>query len=174
MEWHRHRLTELGIEPVRYFNSGVLLLNLASMRQAEFSRTLIERVACESKPLMWPDQDGLNLTAQSRWIPLHPRWNYMNSLVSHPHLAQEVFGATTLAEAGGHPAIRHFEGPGPCKPWHFLHDRDGQRLYREHRAATPWPHYTLEGRTTRNRVKRLIADVRRSGAPGTLAGVHRG
>jgi hypothetical protein len=48
------------------------------------------------------------------------------------------------------PAIRHFEGPGPYKPWHYLCDRRWRDLYRHHRGATPWPRVRLQGRSPRN------------------------
>jgi lipopolysaccharide biosynthesis glycosyltransferase len=160
MGHHRHRPLELGIELVDYFNSGVLLLNLDAMRSDDFVTLLLGRLAVEGPALLWPDQDALNRAAAARWKPLHPRWNSMNSLLTvHDH-AVELFGEQAVTEAITDPAIRHFEGPGTNKPWHLLHDRAGQRLYREHRRSTPWPQYRLAGATPRNRLKRLRMDAR--------------
>lgn len=159
MEYHRNRLADLGMTQREYFNSGVLLLNLETMRACAFSQRLVELVRSESERLAWPDQDALNLLAKGNWMALDPRWNSMNSFRSRPCLAEEVFGAAMLSEAIERPAIRHFEGPGSNKPWHILHSREGQKLYRSHREATPWPTYLLEGRSATNRVKRLLADA---------------
>jgi lipopolysaccharide biosynthesis glycosyltransferase len=145
--------------PFEYFNSGVMLFNLAAMRAADFAAGLVELVRRERGELVWPDQDALNVAARGRWLGLHPRWNCMNSFFSRPRLAREVFGASLLSEAVEQPAIRHFEGPDFNKPWHLLHGRGGQRLYREHRVGTPWPEYSLEGRSAANRLKRVLADV---------------
>lgn len=160
MEFHRERPGELGIDPTEYFNSGVVLFNLTAARASRFTQELLELVRARGHEFVWPDQDALNLAARGRWERLHPRWNCMNSLFSRPHLAEATLGATQVAEATSRPAIRHFEGPGFNKPWHILHDRGGQRLYRAHRTRTPWPAYSLEGRTAANRVRRVVADLR--------------
>jgi lipopolysaccharide biosynthesis glycosyltransferase len=169
---NEHHPLELGMDPRRYFNSGVLLLNLELMRRDEFSSMLIDRVTRRRVPLTWPDQDALNLTAASTRLELHPRWNCMNTLVARFGSAIEMFGEQVVADAVEMPAIRHFEGPAYNKPWHVLHGRAGQRMYRKHRRATPWPEYRLEEDTRRNRVKRLIMDARNHGrsiAPRTGA-----
>jgi lipopolysaccharide biosynthesis glycosyltransferase len=156
MEYHRHRAPELGIEEADYFNSGVLMLNLALMRTEDFAGRLIDLVRRRGSELLWPDQDALNLVAGTRWSRLHPRWNVMNSFATRPQLAAEAFGPEALAEAIAHPAIRHFEGPGPNKPWHALYQGPDQQLYRAHRQASPWPRVRLEGRSPLDRLRRAL------------------
>jgi lipopolysaccharide biosynthesis glycosyltransferase len=171
MEFHRERPDELGIAPSKYFNSGVVLFNLTAARASGFTDQLLELVRARGDTFVWPDQDALNLAARGRWERLHPRWNCMNSFFSRPQLAEATFGATPLAQATAQPAIRHFEGPGFNKPWHILHDRDGQRLYRNHRTRTPWPAYSLEGATAVNRVRRVVGDLRAHAPAGRAS--HR-
>lgn len=160
MPFHRHRPLELGIEAAEYFNSGVLLLNLDLMRREGFTQAVQTLAGAQPERLKWPDQDALNLVVGSRRLALHPRWNCMNSLMARGDLATDVFGAASVTEARDAPAIRHFEGPGANKPWHRRHERAGQRLYRAHRQATPWPDYALEGASRWNLPARLAADVR--------------
>jgi lipopolysaccharide biosynthesis glycosyltransferase len=161
----------LGIDPSDYFNSGVLMFNLESMRRERYSEALLERARREGSALLWPDQDALNLTAAGRRLALHPRWNSMNSLRTGTLQANDVFGAESVAEAMEHPAIRHFEGPGVNKPWHVLHDRRGRQLYDQHRRATPWPDYALEEDSVRNRLRRWRMDMRsRRDGPRTRIG----
>jgi lipopolysaccharide biosynthesis glycosyltransferase len=166
MECDRDRLEHLGMTPSEYFNSGVVLLNLAAIRESGFTAALLGLARAQGHEFLWPDQDALNLVARGRWLALHPCWNCMNSFFFRPRLAEAVFGSAQLAEATARPAIRHFEGPDYNKPWHLLHSRGGQRLYRHHRMRTPWPHYSLEGQSAGNRVRRVIADVRAHTAPG--------
>jgi hypothetical protein len=87
----------------------------------------------------------------------------MNSIVSFPW-SVDVFGRAAVAEARRDPAIRHFEGPGANKPWHYLCDAPMRGLYFEHRRETPWPDVELEGRTpasaARLRMRRLAGWVR--------------
>jgi lipopolysaccharide biosynthesis glycosyltransferase len=166
MEYHRDRLEQFEMAPSEYFNSGVVLMNLAAIRESGFTAALLDLVRAQGHEFLWPDQDALNVVARGRWLRLHPRWNCMNSFFSRPRLAEAVFGNGQLAEATARPAIRHFEGPDLNKPWHLLHSRSGQRLYRRHRMRTPWPHYSLVGQTAGNRVRRVIADVRAHTHPG--------
>lgn len=139
MEYHRWRAPELGLRIEDYFNSGVLLFNLDQMREAGFTRRILRLVRRRGAVLQWPDQDALNLIVRSAWVPLHPRWNVMNSYLSHPELAREVFGEQRLRQALSEPVVRHFEGPDENKPWHPRHSRGGRELYLCHRQGTPWP-----------------------------------
>ena len=86
------------------------------------------------------------ITVVSRNIPSHRGWATTARKVS--------FGAD-LEEARRRPGIRHFEGPGENKPWHYLCRHELRELYLEHRRATPWPEVTLEGATPGNRLRRV-------------------
>jgi len=158
--WSEHRPAELGLPgPAAYFNSGVLLFNLAAMRRDGRGEALRELVRTRGAELLWPDQDVLNLVLGERRVALHPRWNCMNSILSFP-AAREVFGATAVEEARRRPGVRHFEGPGANKPWHLLCDTPGRRAYFVHRRATPWPRTRREGVTALNALRRVVHAVR--------------
>jgi lipopolysaccharide biosynthesis glycosyltransferase len=153
---HIHRPAALGLPPAQaYFNSGVLLMNLELMRRDGCTDRLRECARSRGKELEWPDQDALNLVLGARRLPLHPRWNRMNSIGWQA--AVDVFGRRAVDEALERPGIRHFEGPGQNKPWHYLCDGADRELYLQHRRATPWPDFTPEGRTLGNRIRRWRA-----------------
>ena len=143
-----------------YFNSGVLLLNLARMREDGCTEALREYALAEHELDGYPDQDALNMVLGRRRLALHPRWNCMNSVMLFDE-AEEVFGARAVAEARERPGIRHFEGPGDNKPWHLLCERPHRELYREHRGATPWPRVRPTGLTPANIVRRGTRALRR-------------
>ena len=150
---HLDRLATLGFDrPDRYFNAGVLLMDLDGMRRAGTSDALLNYGRENSAAIEWRDQDTLNVVLSDRRLPLHPRWNVMNSF-DWPHAA-EMFGAQAVDEARRHPAIRHFEGPDHYKPWHFMCELEGHERYREHRRETPWPRYKPKGLTARNVLRR--------------------
>lgn len=160
MPHHAHRPEALGLSgPDEYFNSGVLLMNLAEMRRDACTAALRDYAIEKGPEIEWPDQDTLSVVLGSRRLPLHPRWNVMNSL-RFPW-SPEVFGQEVVDEARREPGIRHFEGPGDNKPWHYMFEQDGRELYLRHRSKTPWPRCRLEGRTPRNMMKRLARDARR-------------
>lgn len=156
---HVRERSARGLEVSRaYFNSGVLLFNLDLMRRDGSAQRLRDYAIGEGERLMWPDQDTLNAVLGERRLALPPRWNTMNSVMWFPWAAQTL-GEEAVREARRHPAIRHFEGPGPNKPWHYLADRASQDLYRRHRSETPWPRYREEGRTAGARVRRRTIDL---------------
>lgn len=136
---HLHRPGELGIPSYKdYFNSGVMLMNLREMRRCgaagQVRRCAIER----GEELEWPDQDALNLVLGARRLPLHPRWNCMNSVLNFGS-ALDVFPPGEAVEARSRPAIRHFEGPGRNKPWHPRCPDPLRPTYLRHLGGSPWP-----------------------------------
>lgn len=136
MPQHRGRPASLGLAPEAYFNSGVLLMNLELMRRDDTTAALREYALSRGEALEWPDQDTLNVVLAGTRLPLHPRWNAMNSL--RFDWTAEVFGADAVAAARRSPGIRHFEGPDENKPWHPRCGSADRRLYRSHRRRTPW------------------------------------
>jgi lipopolysaccharide biosynthesis glycosyltransferase len=152
---HVHRPARLGLAgPEVYFNAGVLLMNLAELRRDGCSEAVRSYGVESASRLEWRDQDALNVVLGSRRLPLHPRWNCMNSVLLFPQ-SVDVFGADAVREAREDPAIRHFEGPSVNKPWHLLCEREPRELYLEHRRATPWPRVRPEGVTPANVARRL-------------------
>jgi lipopolysaccharide biosynthesis glycosyltransferase len=145
-----HRPSELGLRGSSdYFNSGVLLLNLETMRSEGCSAALARHAREHAEALLWPDQDTLNMVLGRRRLALHPKWNCMNAVLDFPW-SKEVFGSRAVEEARRSPGIRHFEGPSINKPWHYLCERADRELYLEHRRRTPWPDVKLTGRTPAN------------------------
>jgi UDP-glucose/galactose:(glucosyl)LPS alpha-1,2-glucosyl/galactosyltransferase len=156
-EEHHYKHERLGpdLPQVRdYFNAGVLLMNLEEMRRAGSTSALLEYGRARAQDLKFRDQDVLNAVLGSRRLPLHPRWNCMNSILLFSW-AEEMLGREAVAEARAHPAIRHFEGPYANKPWHLLADEPTRDLYLRHRRATPWPRVRPVGVTPVTVAKRL-------------------
>lgn len=150
---HLHRPAELGLADAHeYFNAGVLLMNLEQMRAHSSTTKLLAFGRDHAGRIAWRDQDVLNVVLGHRRLPLHPRWNVMNSF-RWDHAA-EVFGHAQLEDARRNPAIRHFEGPAENKPWHYLCDRALRELYEEYRQRTPWPRIRRDGITPRNVIRR--------------------
>ncbi|MEB3359374.1 MAG: glycosyltransferase family 8 protein [Synechococcales bacterium] len=73
---------ELGISPTaKYFNSGVLLIDLEKWRKQDISKRAIvcrlenEEAVRAGKHYSY-DQFGLNVVLNDQWEELDPRWNY--------------------------------------------------------------------------------------------------
>ncbi|HEY1596786.1 MAG TPA: glycosyltransferase family 8 protein [Thermoleophilaceae bacterium] len=131
---HLQRPAELGLSgPDVYFNSGVLLMNLAGMRRDGCTEALRDFARAHARELEWPDQDALNVVLGSRRLPLDPRWNVMNSMFAF-NAARRAFGRKALRDARRNPAIRHFEGPAGNKPWDSNSVVPLRELYVRHRV----------------------------------------
>jgi lipopolysaccharide biosynthesis glycosyltransferase len=163
--WNEGYPAALGLDltgPRSYFNSGVLLMNLALMRDDDCTAALREWALANRDRLPWGDQDALNAVLAERRVELHPRWNCMNSVMRFASAA-EVFGTEAIDEARRRPGIRHFEGPGQNKPWHVLAEPAARAEYLRHRRGTPWPRRRPAGLTPRNMIKRVVRDLRDRG-----------
>ena len=160
--WNSGHPAGLGIpDDQPYFNSGVLLMNLAALREDGIGARLTEYALAHADRLPWGDQDALNVVVGHRRLALAPRWNVMNSVVYFDS-APEVLGAAAVEEARTRPGIRHFEGPSINKPWHLLCTWEGRADYLRHRAATPWPRVRRDGVTPRNLARYAARRVRPS------------
>lgn len=144
--------------PGGFFNSGVLLMDLESMRREGIWRSLLRLIFERGDELVWPDQDALNILFADRWLSLHPRWNAMNSLWTWPVWSRELFGERLLREAKADPAILHFEGPILNKPWHYLCPHPAAADYRETLSRTPWAGVPLVDRTIATRLIALTPE----------------
>jgi lipopolysaccharide biosynthesis glycosyltransferase len=128
----------LGVEPERYFNSGVMLLDLEALRADDAPARVIAYAAENAERLFLPEQDAMNAVLAAQRLPLAPRWN---SMIGVDRLAwsERLFGAEAVREARERPAIRHFEGSDANKPWHPGAEPEHRRLYESYRRLTPWP-----------------------------------
>lgn len=67
---------QLGINPrLKYFNSGVLVINIEKWRNEEITPKLIECLRKNKNYAQFPDQYGLNVILINKWGELNSRWN---------------------------------------------------------------------------------------------------
>lgn len=136
----------LGLDPnAPYFNAGVMVMNLAAMREEHFGRRGLALGRERHADFIFNDQDVLNVLADGRWKQLHPRWNAMSHLWLRPHTVDRESVDLMDATASASPAIVHFEGFQTVKPWFYRSLHPHRFLYRQYRAQTPWPLEGLEG-----------------------------
>jgi lipopolysaccharide biosynthesis glycosyltransferase len=125
---------DLGLPADReYFNSGVLLLDLAECRRIRFFERCAAFLTDHPRHVKFWDQDALNYVADDDWLRLERRWNTfpMSAILRLPgdqYRAEHIFPVAQLIadEPGAH--ILHFAGVG--KPWlGRLPDGDINRRY---------------------------------------------
>lgn len=95
-----------------YFNSGVLLLNLAQWRAENTSAQLFDTAKNYSRYFRAGDQCTLNWVCKDRWKKFPVRYNYTSLiLVRLNRLLPEILHEPELPD----PAIIHYANPN--KPW---------------------------------------------------------
>ena len=61
-----------------YFNSGLLVMDLAAMRSESATEVLMANTVEYASRIAWPDQDIINITFRDRIHELSPVWNAFN------------------------------------------------------------------------------------------------
>lgn len=64
----------------KYFNAGVLKINVEKWRQESISEKIINYLIEYQDKILWHDQDGLNAILWNNWKELPPEWNVMSAL----------------------------------------------------------------------------------------------
>lgn len=117
----------------RYFNAGILLIDLQQVREKELFTKTIRFVAEHDFDLPFNDQDALNYTFNNAWLPLSIAWN-----VQRPQAVP--WEATTIPEyvrlGDQRPMIVHYTGPE--KPWLPTGYHPWSWIYWESLAHTPF------------------------------------
>ncbi|MEI6470099.1 MAG: glycosyltransferase family 8 protein [Betaproteobacteria bacterium] len=137
---HRISCKDHGHEFGSYFNAGIMLIDLKKWRESNLlQRGRIFASNYPERMRHW-DQDVLNHVFKNDWLPLPDRWNACPHLfgLTPEYKGYDYVFTADEKEAVSNPAIVHFAGPGPIKPW----NAQCQHVYKDHylsaKAATPW------------------------------------
>lgn len=123
-----------GLNPETYFNSGVILFSLHTIRQhSNWYGEMLSFLQTYPDVTM-PDQDVLNAVFGGNYLPLDIRFNTFNM---------------TVANLDFHNKIVHFAGDQKC----WDKESPGFALYRKFLNLTPWRVY----RTRLKRRKRKVS-----------------
>ena len=64
----------------RYFNTGLLLMNLKKWREQNVTEKIIQCIDNNKKFANYPDQYGLNVVLANQWLELSPLWNHFSTI----------------------------------------------------------------------------------------------
>ncbi|MHC5729689.1 MAG: glycosyltransferase family 8 protein, partial [Nostoc sp.] len=107
---------ELGISPEsKYFNSGVLVMNLKKWREDQIFEKVIEYLTINKQYVRWHDQDALNAILAGKWGELEPGWNQMPYLFQYSSWQDSPFTEDVFNQLINNPDIIHFSSRD--KPW---------------------------------------------------------
>ncbi|PTU32915.1 glycosyltransferase family 8 protein [Stenotrophobium rhamnosiphilum] len=151
---HPEVAKNIDIAYEKYFNSGVMLLNLKTLRRDGGGQRILDIARKNVGHLHFPDQDALNLAIGFNIHLVSPRWNF-------PALSTEYFSkyrgnpALTMASckqvlsSDFRPVIIHYSAHP--KPWATFNPLPYFADYHHHRAQTPWPRSAADSAKLRRR-----------------------
>ncbi len=122
----------LGVEPEKYFNSGVLIINIKKFKELKIKERCLNLLQ-EIKSLRFPDQDVLNIACQGSVLYLDIRWNYQWFFkidnIQLPTYCKEQYDM-----ASSNPYIIHYSSGK--KPWKMRNLRYAE-LWWKYAKGTP-------------------------------------
>jgi lipopolysaccharide biosynthesis glycosyltransferase len=127
-------LLELA-EPARYFNSGMMLIDMRRWRTENVGARALEFARANPERLLWADQCALNAVLHRHWHPIEPKWNLMT-----PRLGQLIDEKwhfnRDAARIGDKAVILHFAGV--TKPSFYMCEHPMRHEYVAYRKQTVW------------------------------------
>ncbi|MFL2028970.1 glycosyltransferase family 8 protein [Loigolactobacillus zhaoyuanensis] len=99
----------------RYFNSGLMLIDVAHWRQQKISQRVKAFIAAHPDQLRYHDQDALNAILADRWFVLHPKYNVQSRLIWREQQHRQPAEERRNEAARQAPVLLHYSGYR--KPW---------------------------------------------------------
>jgi lipopolysaccharide biosynthesis glycosyltransferase len=141
-EWKKtvEHFRALGMTPpYRFFNSGMLYIDVAKWNAADLAGRTLSFIARNPELCFLPDEHGLNAIVDGRLCELSPIWNARPMLGPRSEDAQKIL----------RPAIVHHVGMD--KPWRrsgygrrLFPDLADYEIYEAFLSETPWPNWLSE------------------------------
>lgn len=132
----RHK-AKLGMSPdARYFNAGIMLLDMEAVRRKDVFRRAMAFIGENSGTLSYWDPDALNAVVNGDFLPISPIWN------ARWRFDGQRGRYVPNIDAGLAPHIVHFDGGRGLKPWDFSAQTHPYRhKYTQYRRRSGWPIY---------------------------------
>lgn len=121
-EFRNYSRYALNVEPLNYFNSGILVMNLKKIRE-EHILEKFGKLLKQVKFYVAPDQDYLNVLCKNRVHYIDHDWN--SAPLPYIHLSNNV-------------QLVHFKLT--AKPWHYDDIRLGDKFW-QYAIKTPFYHH---------------------------------
>jgi lipopolysaccharide biosynthesis glycosyltransferase len=146
----------------RYFNSGVLIFNLAELRKSNELDGALDLYSARKKDIIFQDQDILNIMFCDRTYILPLKWNINHYIFAYSSILPS-YNVEDAREAVVDPGIIHFTER--IKPWDARSRcaNPFARLYWHYRNMTPWKESPTQqiARNIRERVRARFSATQR-------------
>lgn len=113
----------LGIK--RYFNSGILLINLDYWRKNDVENRLFDYINNNGTKILWFDQDVINVVLEDEIGEISNKWNYQ--YFQYENVDNQEFSQSSIIHMAGR-----------FKPWLMPFEHPVYDLYYYYLSFTPW------------------------------------
>ncbi|MDD5462568.1 MAG: glycosyltransferase family 8 protein [Methylococcales bacterium] len=154
--FNRHKELKMNSNS-RYFNSGVMLINLKKWTEENLANKVIDFVENNPTLVTFPDQCGLNAVIDGNWKKLPLKYN-QQALIFEKNFDDNYncFTYEELSEAKQSPVIVHYSGSP--KPWHFISKHPSKYLYWKYLRMTPYKYSLPTDLTPLNVLKWMVPE----------------
>lgn len=138
----------------KYFNSGLMVMNLKKWREESVKNRVIEFVKRKPNAIKYVDQCGLNAIVDGRWIELHPKFNMQTAFVELIASSSAKLVSVDIVNAVKNPIIIHYSSGS--KPWHFTNTHPYKKEYWKYLKLTPFKLIFSADITFKNVLRRFL------------------
>lgn len=131
-----HMIEKLNLPLKHYFNTGVMLMNLDSLRSSSFSDKAMLYIN-ENPDIEFHEQDAINFISNKHFFNLDFNWNVMHYFYSPIELEKlSIEDLEPINVAINNPKIVHFTGQR--KPWKLFNKHPLGNLYLTYAKESPF------------------------------------
>lgn len=132
----RKQRAKLKLRDKRYFNSGVLLINIDNWIANDITPLTMRTLLESDQKFTFPDQDALNIVLDGRATYIDEKWNFQYNLNSFLNAGEFSMGGTDKA------VFIHFTGR--VKPWHKWSLHEANSMFVKFQMLSPWADTPLD------------------------------
>jgi lipopolysaccharide biosynthesis glycosyltransferase len=147
------RHSVLGMDSdAKYFNSGVLLINLKKWRDDAICQKTIDYINDNKEKLLCHDQCAINAVLNGKWFALSPTYNFQTSYLDKNPI--HGYCTSVLNNAKQNPVIIHYTGSS--KPWSFGNKHPYKNLFLSYLRQSVYKDYKYQDINLKNIIKRIL------------------
>jgi lipopolysaccharide biosynthesis glycosyltransferase len=158
---YRNLLDLTELENNKFFNAGVMVINLDKWRAENIGHKVIEYISQYNLP---GNQVALNMLLKGRWKEIDPRWNRTAGIYEFTSWTESRFSEEEFTNLITNPYIIHFTSAD--KPWNSIDRCSEQTLFYQYLDMTVWSGWRF---TPWKRIKRRFIREINKIKPGILS-----
>lgn len=132
----KRRCAALKLKHGRYFNGGVLYMNVENWIANNVTEEAIQVLATQGQDLRFNDQDALNIVLDGKAKFIDAKWNYIYDLIRDLDMDKRDMRPV------GDAVFLHFAGA--VKPWATWTQHEARYLFARYHALSPWSDMPLD------------------------------